>query len=93
MGARLMEVHTSEDYERALRFHEIMEIGFWLGGNDKNEEGNWVWISNEEKIKRNEFWSSNCPTRNLTRNCLVMGSGGMWAYRCSDKRKSVCIFD
>ena len=34
-----MEVHTREDYERALRFREIMENGFWLGGNDKESEG------------------------------------------------------
>ena len=88
-----MEVHTREDYERALRFREIMENGFWLGGNDKESEGNWVWNSNEEKVKLNEFWRTSRPKQDSSKNCLVMGDDGMWDASCANTRKSVCIFD
>ena len=88
-----MEVHNREDYERALRIGENLGYGFWLGGNDKEMEGNWVWNSNAEKVKFNEFWRSSRPKQDRDQNCLVMGNDGMWDASCANTRKTICMFD
>ena len=91
--ARLFEVHTREDYETALRFCENMGSGLWLGGSDLEIEGNWVWNSNEEKVKLHEFWLNGKPSNDTNKNCLVMGMEGMRDVHCANKKKSFCIFD
>ena len=87
-----MEIRTQEKFGTALRMRENMGA-FWLGGNDKKVEGNWVWNSNEKKVKINGFWQKERPRHDTEKNCLAMGRIGMWDGGCTNPRKSVCEFN
>ena len=93
MGRRLMEVRTQEDYERALQlFQELGNYPFWLGGNDIEEEGVWVWDSNDEVIDMNRFWYSGEPSDN-SEDCIMMWAPiGFCDYTCSESLPYICEF-
>ena len=92
--AHLMEVRTQEEYDRALGIWD--EVGnFWLGGNDIEEEGVWVWNSNGEVIDMSRFWLAGRPYAGETgRNCLMMASDtGFEDYNCAASSYSyVCEY-
>ena len=87
-----MEIRSRDEYNTAQRF--IQEIGwFWLGANDMQAEGNWVWNSDEEKIVRNEFWANGRPVNRDNNDCLTMTYNGMYDYICNDESgPSVCEY-
>ena len=87
-----MEVRTQKEFERALRFR--VEIGyFWLGGSDREVEGEWRWESNAEQIDMNKFWESGEPNSSGDQDCLCMWSSGFIDYFCSFRLPFVCEFD
>ena len=57
-----MEIRTRDDFELALRFREEMGRDFWIGGSDREIEGEWRWKSNIEPINMYRFWTSGGPS-------------------------------
>ena len=92
MGARLMEIRTQEEFETALRFKEELG-GLWLGGNDLQQHGNWVWDSNNEQVSLNEFWRIGNPTGVINRDCLSLAFDRMTNWSCSTGYASVCEYN
>ena len=88
-----MEVRTQEEFDRAYRF--LREIGdiIWLGGSDREVEGEWRWESSAERIDMNKFWESGQPNEIGDQNCLYMLSVRFGDFKCSFRLPFVCEFD
>ena len=95
--AHLMEVRTQEEYDRALGHWD--KVGnFWLGGNDIEQEGVWIWISNGERMSMDRFWatSSDNPAHDNPNNsqgsehCLEMWGIGFNDVICSEPKVFIC---
>ena len=94
-GARLMEIHTHEEFRKTGQLLQEIEQSFvWLGGSDLQEEGNWVWDSNQESINRMEFWYPGRPyDHNENHNCLGFYSTAMTdSVGCTYTRFSICEY-
>ena len=88
-----MEVRTQKQFDRAQRFRREMGNIFWLGGSDREVEGEWRWESNAELIDMNKFWRSGQPDSIWDQDCLYMLSVGFGDYKCSFRLPFVCEFD
>ena len=91
-----MEVRTQEEFDQALRFQREMERVFWLGGSDREVEGEWRWESNHELIDMNKFWRIGQPADRSGEDCLYMyvrWSIGFGDQICSHTQPFVCEFD
>ena len=87
-----MEVRTQEEYDRALGHWD--KVGnFWLGGNDIEEEGVWIWISNGERMNMDQFWITvflSPDNSNDQEHCLEMWGTGFNDQVCSYTRPVIC---
>ena len=92
-----MEVRTQEEYDRALGHWD--KVGnFWLGGNDIEEEGVWIWISNGERMNMDRYWatSSENPDHDNSNHdqgsehCLEMWGIGFNDVICSEAKVFIC---
>ena len=84
-----MEVRTQEEYDRAQSlWREVRPYSIWLGGSDREVEGEWRWESDDEPINMTQVWRSGQPNRNG--NCLRIQSGGLYDGSCSATRNFVC---
>ena len=92
MGAHLLEIKSQAENVKAWQFHYEIE-NFWLGGNDIQDEGSWVWGSNQDLVNLKEFWSVGRPTDRPDRNCLLMTNTGMYDFYCTTQQWSVCEFN
>ena len=74
MGRHLMEVRTQEEFDKAVQLVAQTENGkFWLGGNDMDQEGVWVWDSNRERMDMARFWNNHEPNDSRgSEDCLQM---------------------
>ena len=91
-----MEVRTQEEFDRAKQFlREIGYFWFWLGGSDREVEGEWRWESNDELIDMNKFWGSGQPDSYAgDQDCLFfMWRDGFGDLDCSRLRQFACEFD
>ena len=83
MGARLMEIRSLLDYQRAYSFVQFGPL--WLGASDIQAEGNWVWDSNQGVVDLgDEFWKEGRPYTSTQYSCLSISSDGLIDSICSD---------
>ena len=73
-----MEVKTQEQYEQAQQFYSDVGLVFWLGANDLQNEGSWIWNSVEEVNVR--FWA---PSKPGEEDCMAMGENGFFDKSCT----------
>ena len=92
LGRRLMEVRTEDEFHRAKRFRMESGRDFWLGGSDREVEGEWRWESNDDLI-HNKFWFSGAPNLRRREDCLFMGEFAFDDNICSFTYPFVCEFD
>ena len=88
-----MEIRTQEEYDNALQFRSSLGARrMWLGGTDtlQGHEGNWVWLSNAERIDRSRFWANNEPNGNANEDCLELSARGMNDADCGPSLPFVC---
>ena len=78
LNGRLMEVRTQEEFDRAVNYSKELRSDFWLGGSDREVEGEWRWESNAERIDMNKFWGSGQPWRSG-----LFGYAESWIRRLS----------
>ena len=83
MSGELMEVKTQEQYEQALQFRSYIGSVFWLGANDVQNEGVWIWNSTAEEVNMDVFWGDSKPSE--VGRCMIMGESGFSHYSCSTK--------
>ena len=91
MGGRLMEIHTQEAFIKAQRFYREIRSSYWLGANDAQTEGTWVWNSNQDRLQRKELWGDGRPYNSTRLNCLAMSSQ-LLDGKCNAPTLSVCEF-
>ena len=90
-----MEAKTQLQFDEVVQMQATAPSIFWLGGNDIEEEGVWVWNSNGEAIDMSRFWLAGRPYAGETgRNCLMMASEtGFEDYNCAASSYSyVCEY-
>ena len=96
MGGHLMEVRNNEEYQRARLFAKENGSPVWLGGNDLQEEANWVWDSNGEQISLTQFtqfWYKGRPYPNGPLvNCGLITGSRMFDWYCAELLSSVCEY-
>nr|XP_022293350.1 perlucin-like [Crassostrea virginica] len=76
LGAKLAEIETVEE-NNFLRLHAFeMHAGshFWVGGTDVLVDGQWIWISTQEKMQFTD-WLPGEPNGGLREGCLMLVSG------------------
>ncbi|KAL9974658.1 hypothetical protein ACROYT_G011721 [Oculina patagonica] len=88
LGAILVTIHSEEENSFV---HTLISEGIWLGGNDINSEGSWVW-EDGENWGRFTSWISGEPNNQYNEDCLVMVfEVGNWNdLSCSASRARVC---
>ena len=91
MGAHLMEIRTQEELDIAIAYSGVVPL--WIGGSEIQEEGNWVWDSNQEEVNPNEFWYDYAPPYDSERSCLAVSYDGFVDSRCSCLAKFICEFN
>ena len=90
-----MEAKTQLQFDAVVQMRSTAGSSIWLGGNDIEEEGVWVWNSNGEAIDMNRFWLDGRPYEgDNARNCLMMASEtGFVDYNCASSAYSyVCEY-
>ena len=93
-GSRLIEMKSQEEFDRTVQISD--EIGeFWLGGSDIQQEGVWVWNSNNEQINMNQFWyRASEPDGGTDQNCLMFFNhnsvAGSLSSVCGNAKKFAC---
>ena len=90
-----MEVRTQEEFDRAVNYSKELRSDFWLGGSDREVEGEWRWESNSELINMTTFWFRGEPGNGPNQDCLYMfWLGGFSDWSCSSfPEPFVCEFD
>ena len=79
---------------RSLPYHKLfagMEE-FWLGGNDLETEGHWVWSSSGTALDQHSYtnWGRE-PRHTIGQNCMSMLRGFVWAAEaCFYQRYPFC---
>ena len=87
-----MELRTQEEYDAARQLAQENTYTFWLGANDIQTEGNWIWDSNGEEVERNDFWRSGKPTDLNFFNCLGIDHVGLLDFQCPSDLRFVCEY-
>ena len=87
-----MEVRTQEEFETAQRFLEEIQERIWLGGSDIQEEGVWIWASNDERINMDLLWRDGEPNNggSGSEHCLDFVTEGFNDNVCTEKYYFVC---
>ena len=89
-----MEIRSQKEFEKAVSFGQKFEGDFWLGASDIQEEGDWVWESNQEEVNRNEFWIRKRPHNRTDVNCLAfLKPRGLFDWHCTARLNSVCEYN
>ena len=63
-------------------------IGFWVGGIDQEEEGNWEWTDGSPWTYTK--WGEKQPDNGAKENCLEIDRNGWNDQSCYTTRKFVC---
>ena len=61
-----MEAKTQLQFDAVVQMRSTAGSIFWVGGNDIEEEGVWVWNSNGEAIDMSRFWLDGHKNRVMT---------------------------
>ncbi|XP_065639356.1 uncharacterized protein LOC100203426 isoform X12 [Hydra vulgaris] len=78
---------TSED-EQTMVYQVHSSKSFWIGFNDRENEGDWMWSDRTTSSYTN--WAERAPT-NGGLSCTSMIDGGKWHDEpCGEKYKFVC---
>uniref|UniRef100_UPI00398F0680 asialoglycoprotein receptor 1-like n=1 Tax=Pristiophorus japonicus TaxID=55135 RepID=UPI00398F0680 len=88
--ANLVVIDTME--EQGYLKQELKAIRHWIGLNESNIEGDWVWVDGTDYATTQQFWSAGEP-RDIGNyeECAGLRSDGKWAvYSCSQKLNFIC---
>ena len=87
-------MRTQEDYDRALRLWDEFRSDFWLGANDMDTDGRWVWSSfntaDADLVEMGRFWVPGQPSSYTSYNCMMVGGDGFYNLYCDWNRGIIC---
>lgn len=78
-------------YYRSFLWSDYPDV-FWLGGNDIEDDGNWVWASTDQPISNNS-WGPEEPNGGDAEKCLVMWQSANYSfadYSCDNDAGYIC---
>ena len=98
-GGHLVSVISNATNEYILRKIESMprdikamlqiQRQIWIGGNDKEEEGEWVWTDSSPWKFTN--WGPNQPNNYSGQDCLIYFVNFGWNdFYCNKKQRFIC---
>ncbi|XP_018017785.1 C-type mannose receptor 2 [Hyalella azteca] len=103
-GGDLIILDDCEQFRQIyLYLVELEDVpdGFWIGGSDLAQEGQWLWIDGSPMAMGRPYWANSGvgapePNNPGVENCLELSS--IWMYRfsntlCSDSRRVICETD
>ena len=84
---------SSELVEISDALPNILQNRVWIGLNDIQKEGSWVWVDGSFSSYRN--WGLNQPDNtNGNEDCAVIVYGGVWEdVRCSRVLHALCKYN
>ena len=75
MGRILLEPRTQEKFDIALNIMSDLGTHIWLGANDLEEEGKWVWASDGAPVSEDVGWYATEPNDKGGReDCMAMAT-------------------
>jgi len=64
---------------------------FWIGGNDRLNEGQWKWVLDNSDMLYTK-WGSGQPQGTVLENCAAIGIGMLWHdFACKVDFKFICM--
>ena len=96
LGARLFEVQTQADYNKAIQLRRINRFNYWVGGKTTTTDGAYVWDSNDNPINT-EFWHGDTPDNIVGNVCVEWHSdssgSGLQIRSCTNQRYVCCKYE
>ena len=95
MGRMLLEPRTQEKFDIALNIMTDLGTHIWLGANDLEEEGKWVWESDGAPVRADAGWSPGEPNDYKGgEDCMAMDViGGLNDLPCGGDRMHPYVCD
>ena len=74
-------VKTLENRKKLIRILSTNKSYYWIGANDIESEGNWVWINGERASSSELIWRSRQPDNfGGNQDCLLIDSNPLSSY-------------
>lgn len=99
IGGNLVAIESQEEQQTLENIikndnEKSVKSGWWIGGSDLVQEGDWQWMSNSPRYIDYSNWYPGEPNTVVNpENCLMMYNlwGYKWADRfCCDKFNYIC---
>jgi len=89
-GGHLASVHSEQEKDFILALVPSAPGGFWIGGSDREAEGEWIW--SDCSPFRYSIWDSKNPNNwNNEEHCLLFTGAKKWNDGgCNGLRQFVC---
>ncbi|XP_052796144.1 C-type lectin domain family 4 member M-like [Mya arenaria] len=94
-----VENDIEQEYLQTLsrNYFSLADYGVWLDGNDKDNEGTWVWSETSETITDlNTFWGTNEPNGGERENCMHLFKSKDYKWNdisCNRNMSFICVID
>ena len=87
-GGHLASVHSDQEKDFILSL--VHSVKFWIGGNDREDEKEWVWSDGSDFDY--SLWGTGQPNNwNNDENCLLFTEEKKWNDGgCNGTRQFVC---
>uniref|UniRef100_UPI00398F7217 hepatic lectin-like n=1 Tax=Pristiophorus japonicus TaxID=55135 RepID=UPI00398F7217 len=94
MDANLVVINSAEEQAYVQRnVQRNVQHDYWIGLDDRVEEGKWRWVDGTDYVSSVKFWASGQPhsTENEDEDCAVASNTGEWHdWPCSSIHFSIC---
>ncbi len=91
LGGHLVTVADAEENQMVHALIAPYKVRIWLGGNDLENEGTFVWVTGEPLDYTN--WAPNEPNDQGGQDHMQMYENGQWDDTDKDKLPFVCEWD
>lgn len=85
---------TSEAENHFIHSHLLKNASeiFWIGGNDLNTEGTWLWVEDSSPVEYDN-WASGQPSNETNSDCMAIKGDGNWAdENCNNTYSFICEY-
>ena len=90
-GGHQVALETVEEYDR-LSSHIPAKTLYFIGLNDIDKEGSFVWYHSNEKLGKYQPWIKIPSLNDTSANCVSMVSGKWKNLPCSDGSYFICEY-